>query len=168
MPSLLSLLLPKHPSIGSTSKSPFEELSRIFSFDPVEKFLQDSKIDKLNVYEIVFVGGSIRIPHIVKLVSDFFNSKKPDKSTNPMRLSLMVLQSNLPSSPARPMRGVRFFLTFPLFSTESKLLELSWSLLSSVAPPSPPKNPKISPLTLTTNLACLYEESVLASRTMTC
>ena len=37
----------------------------------------------------------------------------------------MVLQSNLPSSPARPMRGLRFFLTLPLFSTESKLLELS-------------------------------------------
>ncbi|KAG2143843.1 heat shock protein 70, partial [Suillus bovinus] len=29
------------------------------------------------------VGGSMCIPHIVKLVSDFFNSKEPNKSINP-------------------------------------------------------------------------------------
>ena len=29
------------------------------------------------------VGGSTHIPHIVKLVSDFFNSKEPNKSINP-------------------------------------------------------------------------------------
>ncbi|KAK7043518.1 heat shock protein 70 family [Favolaschia claudopus] len=33
--------------------------------------------------EIVLVGGSTRIPRIVKLVSDFFNGKEPNKSINP-------------------------------------------------------------------------------------
>jgi molecular chaperone DnaK (HSP70) len=40
-------------------------------------------IDKSNVHEIVLVGGSTRIPRIVKLVSDFFNGKEPNKSINP-------------------------------------------------------------------------------------
>lgn len=35
------------------------------------------------MHEIVLVGGSTRIPRIVKLVSDFFNGKEPNKSINP-------------------------------------------------------------------------------------
>jgi L1 cell adhesion molecule like protein len=31
----------------------------------------------------MFIGGSTRIPRIVKLVSDFFNEKGPNKSINP-------------------------------------------------------------------------------------
>jgi heat shock protein 1/8 len=53
------------------------------TLEPVEKVLRDSKIDKANVHEIVLVGGSTRIPRIVKLVSDFFNGKEPNKSINP-------------------------------------------------------------------------------------
>ena len=53
------------------------------TLEPVEKVLRDSKIDKSNVHEIVLVGGSTRIPRIVKLVSDFFNGKEPNKSINP-------------------------------------------------------------------------------------
>ena len=49
---------------------------------PVEKVLHNSKIDKSSVHEIVLVGGSTRIPRIVKLVSDFFNGKEPNKSIN--------------------------------------------------------------------------------------
>jgi L1 cell adhesion molecule like protein len=37
----------------------------------------------VNVHKIVLVGGSTRIPRIVKLVSDFFNGKEPNKSINP-------------------------------------------------------------------------------------
>ena len=63
----------------------FEELCQdLFrsTLEPVEKALRDSKIDKVNVHEIVLVGGSTRIPRILKLVSDFFNGKEPNKSTN--------------------------------------------------------------------------------------
>jgi L1 cell adhesion molecule like protein len=63
----------------------FEELCQdLFrsTLDPVEKVVRDLKIDKANVHEIVLVGGSTRIPRIVKLVSDFFNRKEPNKSIN--------------------------------------------------------------------------------------
>jgi len=53
------------------------------TLDPVEKVLRDSEIDKANIHEVVLVGGSARIPHIVKPVSDFFNGKEPNESTNP-------------------------------------------------------------------------------------
>ena len=39
----------------------------------VSKVLRNSKIDKSNVQEIIAVGGSNRIPRIVKFVSEFFN-----------------------------------------------------------------------------------------------
>ncbi|KAG0694662.1 heat shock protein 70 [Suillus ampliporus] len=63
----------------------FKGAVRLFCsmLEPVEKVLRDSKIDKANVHEIVLVGGSTRIPRIVKLVSDFFNGKEPNKSINP-------------------------------------------------------------------------------------
>ncbi|KZP24202.1 heat shock protein 70 [Athelia psychrophila] len=70
----------------SLTRARFEELCQdLFrgTLEPIEKVLRDSKIDKANVHEIVLVGGSTRIPRIVKLVSDFFNGKKPNKSINP-------------------------------------------------------------------------------------
>lgn len=70
----------------SLTRARFEELCQdLFrgTLEPVEKVLHDSKIDKGQVHEIVLVGGSTRIPRIVKLVSDFFNGKEPNKSINP-------------------------------------------------------------------------------------
>ncbi|KAF8580901.1 heat shock cognate 70 [Ramaria rubella] len=70
----------------SLTRARFEELcGDLFrgTLEPVEKVLRDSKIDKSNVAEIVLVGGSTRIPRIVKLVSDFFSGKEPNRSINP-------------------------------------------------------------------------------------
>ncbi|KAG8909681.1 70-kilodalton heat shock protein, partial [Tulasnella sp. 408] len=70
----------------SITRARFEELCQdLFrsTLDPVEKVLRDSKIDKSAVNDIVLVGGSTRIPRIIKLVSDFFNGKEPNKSINP-------------------------------------------------------------------------------------
>ena len=53
------------------------------TLEPIEKVLRDSKIDRSSAHEIVLVGGSTRIPCIVKLVTDYFNGKEPDKSINP-------------------------------------------------------------------------------------
>ncbi|KAI1786964.1 hsp71-like protein [Ganoderma leucocontextum] len=44
--------------------------------EPIEKVLRDAKVDKAQVDEVVLVGGSTRIPEIVKLVSDFFDGKQ--------------------------------------------------------------------------------------------
>ncbi|KAJ6492954.1 heat shock protein 70 family [Mycena vulgaris] len=70
----------------SLTRTRFEELcGDLFrsTLEPIEKVLRDSNIDKSNVNEIVLVGGSTRIPRIIKLVSDFFNGKEPNKSINP-------------------------------------------------------------------------------------
>jgi len=70
----------------SITRARFEELCQdLFrgTLEPVEKVLRDSKINKSHVHDIVLVGGSTRIPRIIKLVSDFFNGKEPNKSINP-------------------------------------------------------------------------------------
>lgn len=51
--------------------------------DPMEKALQDAKLDKSQIHDIVLVGGSTRIPKIQKLLQDFFSGKELNKSINP-------------------------------------------------------------------------------------
>ncbi|KIK23448.1 hypothetical protein PISMIDRAFT_10931, partial [Pisolithus microcarpus 441] len=71
---------------ASITRARFEELCQdLFrrTLEPIEKVLRDSRTDKAQVHEVVLVGGSTRIPCIEKLVSDFFNGKKPCKSINP-------------------------------------------------------------------------------------
>ncbi|KAG6914521.1 Homospermidine synthase 1, partial [Tephrocybe rancida] len=68
------------------TRARFEELCRALflgTLEPAEKALRDAKIDKANVHEIVLVDVSPSILSIVKLVSDFFNGKDPNKSINP-------------------------------------------------------------------------------------
>ncbi|KAL8855274.1 MAG: hypothetical protein Q9198_010867, partial [Flavoplaca austrocitrina] len=50
---------------------------------PVQKVLDDANLDKSKIEDIVLVGGSTRIPKIQKLLSDFFDGKKLEKSINP-------------------------------------------------------------------------------------
>jgi len=49
----------------------------------VKKVLEDSKIAKTQVHEIVLVGGSTRIPKIQSLLTEFFGGKALNKSINP-------------------------------------------------------------------------------------
>merc|ERR1712072_1543733 len=68
------------------TRARFEDLnSKAFNgtLDPVAQVPKDAKIDKSKVDEIVLVGGSTRIPKIQKLLSDFFDGKKLEKSINP-------------------------------------------------------------------------------------
>jgi len=51
--------------------------------EPVKKVLQDAKMAKADIDEIVLVGGSTRIPKIQKLLKDFFKGKELNKSINP-------------------------------------------------------------------------------------
>lgn len=50
---------------------------------PIEKALRYSKIDKDRIEDIVFIGGSSHIPHIVNLVSAFFGGKEPNRNIDP-------------------------------------------------------------------------------------
>ncbi|EJU02919.1 HSP70-domain-containing protein [Dacryopinax primogenitus] len=77
---LASTATPPSPALALRS---FARTSSAPPSSPSRRVLRDSKIDKANVHEIVLVGGSTRIPLIIKLVSDFFNGKDPNKSINP-------------------------------------------------------------------------------------
>jgi L1 cell adhesion molecule like protein len=70
----------------SITRARFEELNAdLFRscLTPCEKVLQDSKLDKNSIHEVVLVGGSTRIPKVQQMVSDFFNGKELNKSINP-------------------------------------------------------------------------------------
>jgi molecular chaperone DnaK len=49
---------------------------------PVEKAINDARLDKSNINEVVLVGGSTRIPAIQNLVESLTN-KKPNQTVNP-------------------------------------------------------------------------------------
>ncbi|KAJ5127505.1 Ribosome-associated molecular chaperone SSB1 [Penicillium atrosanguineum] len=71
---------------SSITRARFEDLNaKAFSgtLEPVQQVLKDSGMEKKKVDEIVLVGGSTRIPRIQKLLSDFFDGKKLEKSINP-------------------------------------------------------------------------------------
>merc|ERR1712194_799259 len=49
---------------------------------PVEKSINDARLDKSDINEVVLVGGSTRIPAIQRLVESITN-QKPNKNVNP-------------------------------------------------------------------------------------
>nr|CAI5855420.1 unnamed protein product [Callosobruchus analis] len=68
------------------SRARFEELcSDLFrsTLQPVEKALNDAKLDKGQIHDVVLVGGSTRIPKIQQLLQNFFNGKQLNLSINP-------------------------------------------------------------------------------------
>jgi len=70
----------------SITRARFEELcADLFrsTLEPVGKALRDAKLDKSSIQDIVLVGGSTRIPKVMKLLSDFFNGKELNRSINP-------------------------------------------------------------------------------------
>ena len=71
---------------ASLTRARFEEINAVLfksTIQPVEQVLKDSGLEKSKVDEVVLVGGSTRIPKIQKLLSDFFDGKKLEKSINP-------------------------------------------------------------------------------------
>ena len=68
------------------TRSQFEELNSDLlrnTVDTVKEALNDAKIFKNDIDEIVLVGGSTRIPKIQKLLQDFFSGKELNTSLNP-------------------------------------------------------------------------------------
>nr|AXU24969.1 heat shock protein 70-3 [Tytthus chinensis] len=68
------------------SRARFEELcADLFrgTLQPVEKCLNDAKLDKGAIHDVVLVGGSTRIPKIQSLLQNFFNGKPLNMSINP-------------------------------------------------------------------------------------
>ena len=45
--------------------------------------MEDAKLKKEQIDEIVLVGGSTRIPKVQQLIKDYFDGKEPSKGINP-------------------------------------------------------------------------------------
>lgn len=72
--------------VTKLSRAKFEQLADpIFkrSLEPLDRLLQDAKMSKGDIDEIVLVGGTTRIPRIQELLSGYFNGKSLNKSLNP-------------------------------------------------------------------------------------
>lgn len=68
------------------TRARFEELcSDLFraTLEPVEKALNDAKMDKNQIHDIVMVGGSTRIPKVQNLLQNYFCGKTLNLSINP-------------------------------------------------------------------------------------
>lgn len=70
----------------SLTRAKFEQLADpIFrrTIDPINRLLQDAKMSKGDIHEIVLVGGTTRIPRVQELLSEYFNGKALNKTLNP-------------------------------------------------------------------------------------
>ncbi|XP_063227388.1 heat shock protein 70 A1-like [Bacillus rossius redtenbacheri] len=68
------------------SRARFEELcADLFrsTLQPVEKALNDAKMSKGDIHDVVLVGGSTRVPKIQSLLQNFFCGKQLNLSINP-------------------------------------------------------------------------------------
>ena len=68
------------------TRAKFEELNAdLFkgTLEPVKAVLEDAKLEKDDIDEVVLVGGSTRIPKVQALIKDFFNGKEPNRGINP-------------------------------------------------------------------------------------
>ena len=75
-----------HDLMESLTRARFEDINMdLFkkTLGPVQKVLEDAKLKKHEIDEVVLVGGSTRIPKIQSLLKDFFNGKEPNRGINP-------------------------------------------------------------------------------------
>jgi heat shock protein 1/8 len=71
---------------SSITRARFEELNLDFfrtCITYIEKVMQDGKVGKSDIDEVILVGGSSRIPKLQQMISDYFNGKELCKSVNP-------------------------------------------------------------------------------------
>ncbi len=70
---------------SSISRARFDEMCMDLyrkCITAVGKVLEDSKLGKSDIHDIVLVGGSTRIPKLQQMLSEFFNGKELCKSVN--------------------------------------------------------------------------------------
>ncbi|GET90040.1 heat shock protein 70-related protein [Leishmania tarentolae] len=79
-------LVEGHDFSEKITRAKFEELNMALfknTLVPVQKVLEDAKLKKSDIDEIVLVGGSTRIPKVQQLIKDFFSGKELNKGINP-------------------------------------------------------------------------------------
>lgn len=71
---------------GKITRALFEELcSDLFqdTLEPVQQALDDAKIQKSDIEDIILIGGSTRIPKIRRMLSEFFDGRTLTTAINP-------------------------------------------------------------------------------------
>ncbi|KAI9312319.1 heat shock 70kDa protein 5, isoform CRA_b [Zopfochytrium polystomum] len=71
---------------ATVTRAKFEELGAdLFArlLGPLERVLRDARLKKAQIDEVVLVGGSTRIPRVVRMLEDFFGGKKASRGVNP-------------------------------------------------------------------------------------
>jgi heat shock protein 1/8 len=71
---------------SSITRARFEDLCNDYFMsilEPVKQVLEDSGIAKIDIHEVILVGGSTRIPKLQQILKTFFNGKELCKSVNP-------------------------------------------------------------------------------------
>ncbi|XP_074272604.1 heat shock 70 kDa protein 18-like [Silene latifolia] len=71
---------------STITRARFEKLNHdLFEkcLEPVDKCLNDAKMMKTDLHDIVLVGGSTRIPKVQQLLQEYFNGKELSTSINP-------------------------------------------------------------------------------------
>ncbi|KAI3756065.1 hypothetical protein L1987_55878 [Smallanthus sonchifolius] len=102
------------------TRAKFEELNMdLFNkcIQIVETCLNDAKIEKSNVDEIILVGGSTRIPKVQSLLQELFDSKELCKSVNPdeaVAYGAAVMAANLSGEGHMSVRDLCFLDVTPL------------------------------------------------------
>jgi len=68
------------------TRATFEQMNQdLFkkTLKPVQDVIDQARLRKSNIDEIVLVGGSTRIPKVQELIKDFFNGKEANRGINP-------------------------------------------------------------------------------------
>jgi heat shock 70kDa protein 1/2/6/8 len=84
---------------------------------PVEQALNDAKLNKSHIDEVIMVGGSTRIPKIQQLVGEFFNQKKLNNTINPdeaVAYGAAVQAATLKGVDCCEVQNVKLFDVVPL------------------------------------------------------
>ncbi|KAI9363863.1 heat shock protein 70 family [Zopfochytrium polystomum] len=71
---------------ATVTRAKFEELGAdLFArlLGPLERVLRDARLKKAQIDEVVLVGGSTRIPRVVRMLEDFFGGKRASRGVNP-------------------------------------------------------------------------------------
>ena len=97
-----TLLEIRPPSTLTLTRARFEELNNdLFkkTLGLVGKVMDDADVSKSEVYEMVLVGGSTRIPKVQILISEYFGGKEPSIGIDPdevVNLWLILREALLP------------------------------------------------------------------------